>query len=210
MKYFRFLLFISIWACSQQATAQAFIENSANDTLTFKDVQRQFDNWKRGKDISKIKGWKYFKRLEMEMALHTDGKGDPADPAIAINEALKVTRDKQKLNTGRFANAWYPVGPNAVPNNQTGYMENGVGRINCITFHPTNPSTYFVGVAQGGVWKTTNNGTSWIPLTDNLPITRISDIAIDPNNPNTMYIAVCDYAYIGAGLFLDGRKRNTH
>src|SRR5687768_11140992 len=151
MKYFRFLLFMGALAFSQQATAQAFIHNPTNDTLTFKDVQRQFDAWKRGKDISKIKGWKYFKRLEMEMALHTDGKGDPADPGLVINETLKVSLEKQKLQAGRFANAWYPVGPNAVPNNQTGYMENGVGRINCITFHPTNPSTYFVGVAQVGV-----------------------------------------------------------
>lgn len=210
MKYFRLLLFFSLLVFGQKATSQAFIENKSNDTLTFKDLQRQFNKWKHDKDISKIKGWKYFKRLESELALHTDGKGDLVDPGIFINEAIKATKDKQRLNSGRLANAWYPVGPNAVPNNQTGYMENGVGRINCIAFHPTNSSTYCVGVAQGGVWKTTNNGTSWIPLTDNLPITRISDIAIDPNNPNTMYISVCDYAYIGAGLFLDGRKRNTH
>ncbi|MCE3228487.1 MAG: glycosyl hydrolase repeat-containing protein, partial [Bacteroidetes bacterium] len=47
-------------------------------------------------------------------------------------------------------------------------------------------------------------------LTDNLPITRISDISIDPTNPNTMYISVCDFEYIGFGLYLNGRKRHTH
>jgi len=89
-------------------------------------------------------------------------------------------------------------------------MENGMGRINCMAFDPTNSSTYFVGVAQGGLWKTTNNGQTWIPLTDNLPITRISDIVIDPNNINTMYISVCDFEYLGVALNLNGRKRNTH
>jgi hypothetical protein len=89
-------------------------------------------------------------------------------------------------------------------------MENGIGRINCIAFHPTNPNTFFVGVAQGGVWKTTNNGATWTPLTDNLPITRISDISINPTNPNEMYISVCDFEYIGISLFLSGRKRHTH
>src|SRR5687768_12211113 len=118
MKYFRYLLFCCALILSQQANAQAFIDNPANDTLTFKDVQRQFNSWKKGRDISKIKGWKYFKRLEAEMVLHTNGNGDPADPAIVINEMLKVSRDKQKLTSGRFANSWYPVGPNAVPNNQ--------------------------------------------------------------------------------------------
>ena len=68
-------------------------------------------------------------------------------------------------------------------------------RINCIAFHPTNANTFFVGVAQGGMWKTTNNVVSWTPLTDNLPITRISDIAINPTNPNEMYISVCDFEY---------------
>jgi len=85
-----------------------------------------------------------------------------------------------------------------------------MGRINCMAFDPTNSSTYFVGVAQGGLWKTTNNGQTWIPLTDNLPITRISDIVIDPNNINTMYISVCDFEYLGVALNLNGRKRNTH
>ncbi|MFC5271408.1 VPS10 domain-containing protein [Adhaeribacter terreus] len=210
MRHFLTLLLVAFFTASLPLHAQVYLEKSTSDTLTFKDLQRQFGNWKRDKKISKIKGWKYFKRLEMEMLMHTDGKGDPADPAIYVNEALKIAREKKNLQSARFANDWYPVGPNAVPNNQTGYMENGVGRINCIAFHPTSTSTYFVGVAQGGVWKTTNNGVSWTPLTDNLPITRISDIAIDPNNPNTMYISVCDFAYIGAGLFLDGRKRNTH
>jgi len=51
-------------------------------------------------------------------------------------------------------------------------MENGIGRINCITFDPNSPSTYYVGVAQGGLWKTSNNGASWLPLTDDLPITQ--------------------------------------
>jgi photosystem II stability/assembly factor-like uncharacterized protein len=79
-----------------------------------------------------------------------------------------------------------------------------------MAFHPTDPQTFFVGVAQGGVWKTTNAGISWTPLTDELPILRVSDIAIDANDPNIMYISLCDYAYIGVGLDLDDRKRHTH
>ncbi|MDX5347281.1 MAG: hypothetical protein LPK19_08530, partial [Hymenobacteraceae bacterium] len=211
MKQLFKLAFAGLMAVSLHAEAQVYIEKNSSDTLTFKDLQRQFGNWKRDKDLSQYKYWKYFKRLEMEMQLHTDAQGEPADPAIYFEEAAKVAREKKAAAKNRFsANAWYPVGPYVVPTNQTNYMENGIGRINCIAFHPSSPATYFVGVAQGGVWKTTNNGQSWTPLTDDLPITRISDIAIDPNNTNTMYISVCDYAYIGAGLFLDGRKRNTH
>jgi len=49
-----------------------------------------------------------------------------------------------------------------------------------------------------------------MPLTDELPLLRISDICVDKNNPDTMYISVGDYAYVGIGLELDHRKRHTH
>ena len=51
----------------------------------------------------------------------------------------------------------------------------GIGRINRIAFHPTNSNTIFACTAGGGLWKTTDGGTSWNPLTDNLsyPVYRL-------------------------------------
>jgi photosystem II stability/assembly factor-like uncharacterized protein len=193
-------------------SAQSFVQPHANKPLSFIEMQLQFNDWKNSRDISQQKAWKYFKRWEMETQLHTNSKGAPVDPEIYINEVTRLAREKEvlKSNYNNRNLTWLPAGPNVLPNNLTGYMENGIGRINCMAFDPNVPSTYYVGVAQGGVWKTTNNGTSWQPLTDDLPITRISDIAIDPNNTNVMYISVCDFAYIGISLQLNGRKRNTH
>ncbi|MBA3662952.1 MAG: T9SS type A sorting domain-containing protein [Bacteroidetes bacterium] len=188
--------------------SQPFLKNTSNRALTFKEIQIQFNQFKKTNDLSKTKHWKHFKRYEADMQLHTNGRGEPAGFSDYINEAIKVS--EEKMQNASVSAPWFPVGPTAVPNNLTGYMENGIGRINCIAFHPTNASTFFVGVAQGGVWKTTNGGASYTCLTDNLPITRISDISIDPVNPNTMYISVCDFEYIGVGLYLNGRKRNTH
>ncbi len=191
--------------------AQVFLKSKSGRKLSFKEMQVQFENWKLQTDLKHTKHWKYFKRWENEMSLHTDGKGQPVNPEVYINEAIKVANEKNSVKSEKFIqSAWSPVGPYVLPVNETGYMQNGIGRINCIAFHPTDPNTYFVGVAQGGAWKTTNNGVSWTPLTDNLPIERISDICIDPNNPNTMYISVCDFEYIDVALNLDGRKRNTH
>jgi photosystem II stability/assembly factor-like uncharacterized protein len=211
------LLTISLLAFFMQANAQKFINPPKDRPITFVEMQRQFNDWQKTTDKKKTKGWKYFKRWEMDMLMHTDASGEPGDPTDYINAAIDVANQKSGLNQRQTGNeqmamsAWYPVGPNAVPGNLTGYMQNGIGRINCIAFHPTVATTYYVGVAQGGLWKTTNNGSSWTPLTDNLPIDRISDICIDPNDPdNTMYISVCDFEYIGFGLYLNGRKRNTH
>ncbi len=191
--------------------AQTFKKHKSDEQPGLKQLQLQFDEWASHTDLKNTKHWKYFKRWEHEMEMHTDGQGRMGAPAIYINEAVNSANEKLTHQHEKFINsAWTPVGPNTLPGNETGYMQNGIGRINCIAFHPTNPSTYFVGVAQGGVWKTTNNGVSWTPLTDNLPIDRISDISIDPNNPNTMYISVCDFEYIDVALNLDGRKRHTH
>jgi photosystem II stability/assembly factor-like uncharacterized protein len=206
----KFLLLITLLVAARMS-AQKFIKPPADRPITFTEMQKQFDDWKKTVNIRKTKGWKNYARWQEEMLFHTNAQGEPGDPTDYFKAAIDVANEKAAGTTPEMAmSAWYPVGPNAVPNNLTGYMQNGIGRINCIAFHPTLPNTYFVGVAQGGMWKTTNNGSSWTPLTDNLPIDRISDICIDPNNTNTMYISVCDYEYIGYGLFLNGRKRNTH
>jgi photosystem II stability/assembly factor-like uncharacterized protein len=196
------LFFVSI----NCIVAQSFYKNPSNRALTFKELKTQFNNFKKSNDLSKQKYWKSYKRWEQEMELHTNAKGEPAGFDEYIQATIDMANYKQEQAQANASANWSPFGPNVLPNNLTGYMENGIGRINCITFHPTNANTFFVGVAQGGVWKTTNNGVSWTPLTDNLPITRISDTT----NPNEMYISVCDFEYIGISLHLDGRKRNTH
>ncbi|TND07824.1 MAG: glycosyl hydrolase BNR repeat-containing protein [Bacteroidetes bacterium] len=190
--------------------AQPFAVKNSGDARSFRELQRQFNAWKKNTDLNEAKNWKNFKRWEADMTLHTGANGEPVDPTEYFDAAVSVAQEKESRSRSQFSSAWYPAGPNAIPNNLTGYMENGIGRINCIAFDPAVASTYYVGVAQGGLWKTTNNGTSWTPLTDNLPITRISDICIDPNNTNTIYISVCDFEYIGFGLYLNGRKRHTH
>lgn len=190
--------------------AQLVFSKKPQQTLSFAEMQKQFSNFKNSKDLKNTRGWKYYKRWEQDMLMHTDGSGMPVDASIYVDEITKES-NKKNANAKSASNfTWMPTGSNVLPINQTGYAENGIGRMNCIAFHPTNANTYYVGVAQGGLWKTSNNGQSWMPLTDQLPITRISDIAIDPNNASVMYVSVCDFEYIGFGLKLNGRKRNTH
>ena len=213
MKSTKKLLFvILLFSGISILNAQKFIRKAPGTKLTFVEMQRQFDEWAKHTDLKHTKHWKYYKRWENDMQYKTDGHGELADPAIYIDEAVKAANLKNSITpSSSFSpSVWSPFGPFVLPTNLTGYMQNGIGRINCIAFHPTNPSIYFAGVAQGGLWKTTNDGASWTPLTDNLPIDRISDIAIDPTNPNIIYISVCDFEYIDVALNIDGRKRNTH
>src|SRR4051812_46790447 len=61
------------------------------------------------------------------------------------------------------------------------------GRISAIACHPTNPSLYHVGGADGGVWRSSDAGAHWQPLTDSQPTTAIGALAFDPTNPQVIY-----------------------
>jgi photosystem II stability/assembly factor-like uncharacterized protein len=62
------------------------------------------------------------------------------------------------------------------------------GRINAFAVHPKDASTYYVAVASGGVWKTTNAGTTWTPIFDNEGSYSIGAIALDPRNPQVVWV----------------------
>jgi photosystem II stability/assembly factor-like uncharacterized protein len=62
------------------------------------------------------------------------------------------------------------------------------GRVCSIEVDPTDHSRYFVGVASGGVWKTTNAGTTWVPIFDTEGSYSIGTITLDPKNPFTVWV----------------------
>ncbi|TCI84809.1 WD40/YVTN/BNR-like repeat-containing protein [Tenacibaculum sp. M341] len=62
------------------------------------------------------------------------------------------------------------------------------GRIADIAIHPENKNVWYVAVGSGGVWKTTNSGTTWKPLFDRQKSYSIGAITIDPNNPHTIWV----------------------
>ena len=73
--------------------------------------------------------------------------------------------------------SWRSIGP-----------ANMGGRVDDIAVDENNPSTFYVGFATGGIWKTTNNGTTWTPIFDKYPVSSIGDIALAPSNPNIIYV----------------------
>jgi photosystem II stability/assembly factor-like uncharacterized protein len=62
------------------------------------------------------------------------------------------------------------------------------GRISDFAVHPDNYSTYYVATASGGVWKTTNAGTTYEPIFDGQGSYSIGCVTLDPNNPNTVWV----------------------
>lgn len=87
------------------------------------------------------------------------------------------------------------------------------GRVADIAIHPGNPNTWYVAAASGGVWKTTNHGTTFSPVFDNYGSFSIACVEIAPTNPNTIWVGTGEnnnqrsVAY-GDGIYksLDGGK----
>ncbi len=71
------------------------------------------------------------------------------------------------------------------------------GRIADVEVHPGDKSTWYVGVGSGGVWKTTNAGTTFAPIFDDQPSYSIGDIALAPSNP--------EIVWVGTGENVSGR-----
>lgn len=62
------------------------------------------------------------------------------------------------------------------------------GRVVDVEAHPNDFTKVYVASASGGVWKSTNAGTTWKPVFDTYESASIGDIAIDPSNPETIWV----------------------
>ncbi len=99
----------------------------------------------------------------------------------------KVKNSLSKSTT--YNESWSNLGTNS---SAGGYA--GIGRINCIAFHPTDNNTFWVGSPSGGIWKTTDGGANWTILNNDQLVLGVSAIAIpsDYATTNTIYIATGD------------------
>ena len=87
------------------------------------------------------------------------------------------------------------------------------GRIADIAIDPKNENVWYVAVGSGGVWKTTNAGTTWKPLTENQPFYSTGCLALDPQNNASIWLGTGEnvggrHVGIGHGLYhsSDGGK----
>ena len=62
------------------------------------------------------------------------------------------------------------------------------GRIADIAFEPGDPNVWYVAVGSGGVWKTENAGVTWTPIFDDQASYSIGCLAIDPQDPEVIWV----------------------
>ena len=63
------------------------------------------------------------------------------------------------------------------------------GRVTTVTGVPSQPRTFYMGVASGGLFRTTDAGTSWVPITDGkVPVASTGAVAVAESDPNIIYL----------------------
>ncbi len=218
MKTSVFVLIISLtMAGFSQKPAGYFITNDLGENPTFFEIRKAFnDYWEpynidngyyydSNGDKIKAPGWKQFKRWEWFWETRVDPVTGEFPKTTAWIEFEKYKANMKGM-TDDQAN-WANIGPFESPG---GYP--GLGRINCISFHPNDNNIIYAGSPSGGLWKTSDGGSSWIPLTDNNPVLGVSDIIVIPNgSTETIYIATGDrdmgsLTGVGAGQVNDNNS----
>lgn len=161
-----------------------------------------------GKERKKGIGYSTYKRWEWRAEQRADSLGDVYwgnDFRNELSQGVNNNNDsfidiKGGLNPNNGASPcpqagrWSLVGLTNNAENQ-GIQPTGIGRISDICFHPTDSNTFWVSAPQGGLWKTTNNGSTWKQLFGSQAgqsTIGVSCAVVSYNNPDTIYIGTGD------------------
>lgn len=177
------------WMLNSQTTEKKNFQTMDEIVASFNSYWTQHD-----KDL-KGSGYKPFKRWEYQWSnnTHPDGTLPTAGElwsAWQTKIGSKKTLSKGTLEIMAKTSSWQPVGPFSHTN--TGSWSSGQGRVNVVYVDPSNANTIYVGAPAGGIWKSTDAGITWSPLSDNLPQIGVSGIVVAHNNSNVIYIATGD------------------
>lgn len=128
-------------------------------------------------------------------------------PEDAYANAMNQRDELRLQNVDRaLAINWVSLGP--TPGYYFSYG-NISSRVVTGTFDPNNPSIVYIGPANGGVWKSTDNGINWTPLTDYQVSMSMGAIAVDPTNSNIVYAGTGEATYSGASYYGRGLLKST-
>ncbi|MGE3472700.1 MAG: WD40/YVTN/BNR-like repeat-containing protein [Vicinamibacterales bacterium] len=103
---------------------------------------------------------------------------------------------------------WQPLGPRPITNEYWSGGANASGRVSAVAVDPTDANTAYAAAAGGGVWKTTDGGQSWTPLTDQLSSLASGALALDPSAPSTILYGTGEQHYSADSLYGDGLFRS--
>jgi photosystem II stability/assembly factor-like uncharacterized protein len=106
--------------------------------------------------------------------------------AFAVLAPLALARQADTAFTGGLR--WRPIGPNRA------------GRVSAVAGVPGDPTVYYIGTPDGGLWKTTDAGTTWQPIFDAVHVPSIGAVAVAPSDAHVVYVGT-GHNLIGQGVY---------
>ena len=103
-------------------------------------------------------------------------------------EARRTVQQDRRIAALSSSN-WTSIGPQPINFQGITYTS---GRVTGLAVSPANTQILYLASADGGIWKTIDGGVHWVPLNDQLPSMAMSVVAIDPVNPNIVYVGTGD------------------
>lgn len=163
---------------------------------TFYDIQKAFNEYFETHEPGKGTSFNQFKRWEYYMEPRVGAEGKIMNPQVkTFNNYLEYVQENSFNDPGQRTASlngdWTFFGAQDHIKGNQGY-NGGIGRINIVAFHPTNSAIIYAGAPAGGLWKSTNTGSTWTPLTDGIDFWGVSGIVIDPTNTDIIYILTGD------------------
>lgn len=184
----RIYIAISLILFSCSIWAQEYRRMIASGTYTVQEIQAEAEAHFNEVGTERGKGYKPYKRWEYNALRNMDENGYLKSPSFYFNELERYnnyvnqnTDILQRTTTG----TWEELGPTYW--NRTSGWNPGVGRITAIAIDHNDANTIIIGANTGGVWKTTDGGTNWTVLTDNLSNLNVYSLTIDPNNSSNYF-----------------------
>ncbi|MFY0629956.1 MAG: T9SS type A sorting domain-containing protein [Flavobacteriaceae bacterium] len=168
--------------------SQEYKQMMESGNFTVSQVQQKAEEYFNGRDKGRGSGYNQYKRWEYFALKQQDENGFLKDPTYLFSEWNRYSRIQNNRNQNRTTSLnddWSEVGPTYW--NGTSGWNPGVGRISGFAVDKSDQNHIIVGSIGGGIWKTTNGGTNWQPLTDNHGNMYAYSLAVDPNNTSTYY-----------------------
>jgi len=143
-----------------------------------------------------------------------EGRGDwflfqRTYPSVSIppDARLKAwkSRTEFRLNStvvGQATQTWRPIGPTATVSVWYPWWGLTSGRVNSIAVAPKNPRVVLAGSSSGGIWRSTDGGESFVPVSDEHVDLAVGSITFSKSNPSIVYAGMGDFrqGYLGSGV----------
>ena len=167
-------------------------EKIQDQNINIYEFKNEFLNYWKDKTPVKGSGYKQLSRWLAHREAYANPDGTLRLPENDLEQAVNFMQQTSSMAiTGNWSYA-APFQPVYYSDNPT-VSTSAMGRITTIGFSPHDNNTIFAGAPLGGLWRSSNSGTTWENMnTDNITSLGVSAVAVHPTDPNTIFIGTGD------------------